>query len=377
VTHAGLSPREFHGFINPPVVRASTVLFENADAMLSRRGARYNYGLSNTPTIEALTTALTALEGKEAAGTVLVPSGLAAVTVALLTVARPGTRLLVPDNAYGPTRRFCDETLPAYGVGVTYYDPLIGGGIADLLGDACGLLFEAPGSHTFEMPDMPPMIAAAKAAGVPTMIDNTWATPLIYPPLVHGIDMAIYAGTKYQGGHSDLMIGSISANAALWPALKKLHFNLGLQAGTEEIWLTLRGLRTMGVRLERHEKSAFHVANWLKERSDVVRVLHPALPDDPGHSIWKRDFGRSTGLFAFELKGSEEQAKSFLNALQLFGLGFSWGGFESLAVLSELKQSRTVKAWTAGPLIRLHIGLEDVADLTDDLARGFSAAAAT
>jgi cystathionine beta-lyase len=373
LTHAGLSPKSFHGFVNPPVVRASTVLFENAETMLSRRGARYSYGLTNTPTIEALTTALTALEGKEAAGTVLLPSGLAAVTVALLTVASPGKKFLVPDNAYGPTRRFCDETLPAYGVGVVYYDPLNGGGIADLLHDACGLVFEAPGSHTFEMPDMPPMIAAAKAAGVPTMIDNTWATPLIYPPIKHGIDLAIYAGTKYQGGHSDLMIGSISASEALWPALKKLHLNLGLQAGTEEIWLTLRGLRTMGVRLERHEKSALEVANWLKGRTDVVRVLHPALPDDPGHAIWKRDFGRSTGLFAFELKGDENQAKAFLNALTLFGLGFSWGGFESLAVLSELKLSRTIRPWTAGPVIRLQIGLEDVADLIEDLERGFAA----
>jgi cystathionine beta-lyase len=375
LTHAGLSPRSFHGFVNPPVVRASTVLFENAETMLSRRGARYSYGLTNTPTIEALTGALTALEGKEAAGTVLVPSGLAAVTTALLTVARPGKRLLIPDNVYGPTRRFCDETLPLYGVGTTYYDPLIGVRIVEHLPVACGLLFEAPGSHTFEMPDMPPMIAAARAAGVPTLIDNTWATPLIYPPLKHGIDLAIYAGTKYQGGHSDLLIGSVSASPALWPALKKLHMNLGLQAGTEEIWLTLRGLRTMSVRLERHEKSALQVANWLKGRSDVVRVLHPALPDDPGHAIWERDFGRSTGLFAFELNGSKEQAKAFLNALKLFGLGYSWGGFESLAVLSELAQFRTVRPWNAGPVIRLQVGLEDVADLIEDLERGFAAAA--
>ena len=375
LTHAGLSPMDFHGFVNPPLVRASTVLFENADVMLSRRGARYAYGLTNTPTIEALTTALTALEGPEAAGTVLVPSGLAAVTIALLTAARPGRKLLVPDNVYGPTRRFCDETLPAYGVATVYYDPLVGGGISELLQGACGLLLEAPGSHTFEMPDMPPMIAAAKTAGVMTMIDNTWATPLIYRPLAHGIDLAIYAGTKYQGGHSDLLIGSVSANAALWPTLKKLHMNLGLQAGTEEIWLTLRGLRTMSVRLERHEKSTLQIAHWLKGRSDVVRVLHPALPDDPGHAIWKRDFGRSTGLFAFELKGEERHAKAFLNALTLFGLGFSWGGFESLAVMSELKLSRTVRPWTAGPVIRLQVGLEDVADLIEDLEHGFSAAA--
>ncbi len=375
LAHAGLSPMSFHGFVNPPLVRASTVLFENAEAMLVRRGVRYPYGLMNTPTIEALTTALSELEGKHAAGTVLVPSGLAAVTIAILAAARAGQKVLVPDNVYSPTRRFCDESLPAYGVETVYYDPLIGGGIAELLDGACALLLEAPGSHTFEMPDIPPMVAAAKAAGVTTMIDNTWATPLIYRPLEHGIDLAISAGTKYQGGHSDLLIGSISANEATWPALKKLHMNLGLQAGTEEIWLTLRGLRTMGVRLERHERSALQIANWLKARSEVLRVLHPALPDDPGYAIWKRDFGRSTGLFAFELKGDERQAKAFLDALKLFGLGFSWGGFESLAVLSELKQSRTVRPWTDGPVIRLHIGLEDVADLTEDLERGFAAIA--
>lgn len=376
LTHAGLSPMSFHGFVNPPLVRASTVLFENADVMLSRRGARYAYGLMNTPTIEALTTALTTLEGKGAVGTVLIPSGLAAVTIAILSAARAGRRVLVPDNVYSPTRRFCDETLPDYGVETIYYDPLIGGGIADLLDGASALVLEAPGSHTFEMPDMPPMIAAAKAAGVTTMIDNTWATPLIYRPIENGIDLAVYAGTKYQGGHSDLMIGSVTANEASWPALKKVHMNLGLQAGTEEIWLTLRGLRTMGVRLERHEKNALQIADWLKGRSDVLRVLHPALPGDPGHTIWKRDFGRSTGLFAFELRGGEANAKAFLNALRLFGLGYSWGGFESLAVMSELKQSRTVTPWTAGPVIRLHVGLEDVADLIDDLERGFAAAAA-
>jgi cystathionine beta-lyase len=329
----------------------------------------------NTPTIEALTTALSALEGEKAAGTVLVPSGLAAVALGILVAAEPGKTVLIPDNVYAPTRRFCGETLSRYGATAVYYDPMIGAGIAPMLAGASALLLEAPGSHTFEIPDMPPMIAAAKAADVTTMIDNTWATPVIYRPLAHGIDLALYAGTKYQGGHSDLMIGSVSANARVWPALKKLHLNLGLQAGTEEIWLTLRGLRTMGVRLERHEKSALQIANWLKGRGEVKRVLHPALPDGPNHAIWKRDFGRSSGLFAFVLDGEERHAKAFLNALQIFGLGYSWGGFESLAVMSELKESRTVKKWTEGPVIRLHVGLEDAADLIEDLERGFAAMA--
>lgn len=369
LTHAGLSPHEFHGFVNPPLVRASTVLFPDVDAMLERTEQRYSYGLTNTPTIQALVDALNLLDG--AAGTVLVPSGLAAVTTAILAALRPGTKLLIPDNVYAPTRRFCDETLPAFGVATVYYDPLIGRGIGELLDGAAALLLEAPGSHTFEMPDLPALVSVARQRGVMTMLDNTWATSLIYQPLQHDIDLAIYAGTKYQAGHSDLLIGSISANASAWPALKQLHKNLGIQAGTEEIWLTLRGLRTMGVRLERHERSALEVARWLQGRPEVARVLHPALPSDPGHAVWKRDFGRSTGLFGFVIDGEERHAKAFLNALRLFGLGFSWGGFESLAVLAELTESRTVRPWKEGPVVRLHIGLEDVRDLIADLEAGF------
>jgi cystathionine beta-lyase len=373
LTHAGLSPFDYHGFVNPPLVRASTVLFENVAAMQGRSGHPYPYGLTNTPTIEALTTALSELDG--AAGTVLVPSGLAAVTTAILTVVRPGCTILVPDNVYAPTRRFCEVSLPALGATTVFYDPLIGAGIAGMLDGAAALFMEAPGSHSFEMPDLTALVAAAQTAGVVTMLDNTWATPLIYRPLDHGIDLAIYAGTKYQAGHSDLLIGSISANAKAWPSLHRLHRNLGIQAGTEEIWLTLRGLRTMSVRMERHEKNALAVAGWLRERPEVARLLHPAFPDDPGHAIWKRDFGRSNGLFGLVLKGSETQAHAFLDALELFGLGFSWGGFESLAVLAELEHVRSVRPWTEGPVVRLHVGLEDPQDLIEDLERGFAAMA--
>ncbi len=371
IAHAGLAPQAFHGFVNPPVVRGSTVLFENVEAMRGRAGARYSYGLTSTPTIEALVEALNILDG--AAGTVLVPSGLAAVTTAILVAARPGKKILVPDNVYAPTRRFCDESLRGFGVETIYYDPLIGAEIADLLNGVTALFLEAPGSHTFEMPDIRAMVGPAQAAGAIVMMDNTWATPLIYRPLDHGIDLAIYAGTKYQGGHSDLLLGSISANELLWPALQQLHKNLGIQAGTEEIWLTLRGLRTMGVRLERHERSALHIARWLQDRPGVARVLHPALPDNPGHEIWKRDFGRSTGLFAFVVDGEQRHADAFLNALRLIGLGYSWGGFESLAAPGELEHCRTARPWAEGPTIRLQIGLEDVADLTEDLQRGFTA----
>jgi cystathionine beta-lyase len=372
LAHAGRDPRAFHGFINPPVVRASTVLFESVAAMQDRAGRRYSYGLTNTPTIEALTDIVSTLEG--AAGAVLLPSGLAAVSTALLLAAAPGARVLVPDNTYGPTRRFCDETLTRLGVETVYYDPLVGSGIADLFGaNTKAVCLEAPGSLTFEVPDVPAIVAAAKAAGVLTMLDSTWATPLIYRPIEHGVDIAIHAGTKYLGGHSDLLIGYLAANAHAWPELRRLHRNLGVQAGTEEIWLTLRGLRTLSLRLERHEASALALARWLQGRGEVKRVLHPSLPDHPGHAAWARDFGRSTSLFSFVLDAPKEAAARFLDALRIFGLGYSFGGFESLAVLCELAQTRTAVPWKDGPVIRLHVGLEDPRDLIADLERGFAA----
>ncbi len=377
LAHAGLDPMSFHGFVNPPVVRASTVLHKTVESMLDREGQRYPYGLMNTPTIEALTTALTALEGKETAGTVLVPSGLAAVTVAIMAAVRPQTKVLFPDNVYYPSRRFGDEILSMFGAEAVYYDPLSNDDVEAKMKGASVALIEAPGSLTFEMPDIAAIVAAAKKESAVTVFDNTWATPVLYRPLEHGVDMVAYAGTKYFGGHSDLLIGSISANAKAWRRLHKLHLTLGLQAGTEEIWLTLRGLKTMGVRLERHQRSALTIANWLKARPEVKRVLCPGLPDDPGHALWKRDFGGMSGLFAFVLNASVDDAKRFMNALELFGIGASWGGFESLAVLAELEPSRTVRPWTEGPVVRLHIGLEDVADIVDDLERGFAAMAST
>ncbi len=372
LAHAGRNPQEYHGFINPPLVRASTVLFPDVESMQGCGDRRYSYGLTNTPTIEALTGAVDALE--LSAGTVLLPSGLAAVTLPVLAFAEPGTRFLVPDNVYWPTRRFCDESLNHLGVETVYYDPMIGAGISDMFGSGKTILaLEAPGSQTFEVPDLEAMIAAARAANVITMMDNTWATPLIYKPVAHGIDISIHAGTKYLAGHSDLLIGTVSAGEDAWPRLKAFHRNCGMQAGTEEIWLTLRGMRTMGVRLERHEKNAMEVAQWLADRPEVQRVLHPALPSCPGHQFWQRDFGRSIGLFACEMDGSAEQAMSFLNTLRLFGLGYSWGGFESLAVLADLSTCRTARPWTGGPVVRLHVGLEDTRDLIADLERGFAA----
>nr|AID69656.1 cystathionine beta-lyase [uncultured organism] len=371
LSHLGRDSHAFHGFVNPPVVRASTVLFPNVEAMENRAGMRFTYGLMNTPTIEALSQTINALE--EAAGTVLVPSGLAAVTLPLLAVARPGLHVLVPDNVYWPTRRFCDETLARLGMHTTYYDPLIGAGIVDLMRpDGGSVLFtEAPGSNTFEMPDLNAFLAAAKAKGAMTMIDNTWATPLFYKPIPEGFDFSIQAGTKYFAGHSDVLIGSISASERAWPMLSGTHLNLGLQAGTEEIFLTLRGIRTMRVRLDQHERAALEMAHWLEGQPFVARVMHPALPSDPGHGLWRTLFkGRASGLFGFELAGDKAQARTLLNTLNLFGLGYSWGGFESLAVLADLGATRTARPWTGGPVIRLQIGLEDVADLKADILAG-------
>jgi cystathionine beta-lyase len=380
LSHLGRDSHAFHGFVNPPLVRASTVLFDSVEAMEARADdsplkPKYSYGLTGTPTIDALVDTMNALE--EAHGTVLVPSGLAAVTVPILAVARPGLRLLVPDNVYWPTRRFCDGLLRQLGVETVYYDPLIGAGIADLMLPNAGsaLFAEAPGSNTFEMPDLNAFLAAARAHDAITMIDNTWATPLFYKPIAEGFDYSIQAATKYLAGHSDLLIGTISSNERSWNALQSAHQQLGVQAGTEEIFLTLRGIRSMRVRLDQHEKSALAIAHWLEDQPWCARVMHPALPSDPGHALWKELFkGRASGLFGFELTGARDQARAMLNAFELFGLGYSWGGYESLAVLAELDHCRTARPWTGGPVIRLQIGLENVNDLQADLTLGAATA---
>lgn len=375
LSHLGRDSHAYHGFVNVPVFRGSTVLFPNVESMEDPSDMRFTYGLMNSPSIEALADTINALE--EAAGTVLVPSGLAAVTVPLLAAARPGMQVLVPDNVYWPTRRFCDQTLSRYGVETIYYDPLIGAGIDELiLPDGQTILFtEAPGSNTFEMPDLNAFLAAAKAKDAWTMIDNTWATPLIYKPVPEGFDFSIQAGTKYFSGHSDLLIGSISANERSYPMLLEAHGNIGLQAGTEEIFLTLRGMRSMSVRLAQHEKAALELAHWLETQPFVTKVLHPGLPSDPGHELWKSLFkGRASGLFGFELNGEKEHARTMLNRFELFGLGYSWGGYESLAVMANLAAARSTRPWTGNPVIRLQIGLEDVADLKADILAGAKAA---
>lgn len=379
LSHIGNSPSDFHGFVNPPVVHASTVLFPNAKAM-ETKSQKYTYGTRGTPTTDALCEAIDALEGS--AGTILVPSGLAAVTVPFLAFLSAGDHALIVDSVYFPTRHFCDTMLKRLGVTVEYYDPMIGAGIESLIKPNTKLVHtEAPGSNTFEMQDIRAISAVAHRHGCVVTMDNTWATPLYFKPLDHGVDISIHAATKYPSGHSDILMGTVSANAAHWDRLLDAHGALGLCGAPDDSYQILRGLRTMGIRLERHQESTLNIARWLEERDDVARVLHPALPSFPGHDLWKRDFTGSSGIFSFVLNaGSPDRFKpkahAFLDALSIFGLGWSWGGFESLAVHVGLSDRRICKAPSEGPVIRLQIGLEDVADLRRDIEAGFAAAKA-
>ena len=375
---AGRDPRSYHGFVNPPVYHASTVLYPNAEDFLAHR-ARYQYGRRGTPTTEALELALQELEGPQCAGVALLPSGLAAISAALLSVVHAGDHVLVTDSAYGPTRNFCGQILSRLGVTTSYYDPGIGAGIAALLQpNTRAVYLESPGSLSFEMQDVAAIAKAAHAKGALVLMDNTWATPLYFRPLDHGVDLVIQAGTKYIGGHSDVMLGTVSANAATVAALKTSVRLNGLCEGPDDVYLGLRGLRTLGIRLDRHYQSGLAVARWLEGRPEVLRLLHPALPSHPGHALWKRDFTGASGLFSMVLKPVPKKAyHAFVNTLELFGIGASWGGYESLAIPFDCTPLRTATRWEpGGPTVRFHIGLEAVEDLTADLERGFAALAA-
>ncbi|EFM57704.1 cystathionine beta-lyase [Brucella inopinata BO1] len=322
---------------------------------------------------EALCKATDALEGS--AGTVCVPSGLAAVTVPLLGFLSPGDHALLVDTIYDPTRHFADTILKRMGVDVEYYDPEIGADIAKLMRPNTRVVFtESPASNTFEIQDIPAITEAAHKGNAIVMMDNTWATPLYFRALDFGVDITIHASTKYPSGHSDILFGTISANEKCWPQLLETHGTMGLCAGPDDTYQVLRGLRTMGIRLEHHRKSALEIARWLENHPMVERVLHPALESHPGHEIWKRDFSGSSGIFSFVLaKGGHAQASAFLNALEIFGLGYSWGGYQSLALEVQLGDRTISKNDYAGPVIRLQIGLEDVPDLIADLEKGFAA----
>jgi cystathionine beta-lyase len=374
LVHGGRRPEWRGRLVNPPVHRASTILFDSVAEMRAASpafGEPY-YGLHGTPTQWALSEALTELE-PGAGGTMLYSSGLAAVTAALLTVLSAGDELLMSDSVYGPTRRFCDSFLARYGIATRYYDPLVGEGIAELISDRTRAVFlESPGSMTMEVQDVPAICSAAKARGAATLLDNTWATPFFFPALAAGVDLSILACTKYVAGHADAMLGSVTASPEWYSKLERTSWDLGQSVSPDDAWLGSRGLRTLAVRLRRHEESALAVARWLEAQPQVAAVLHPALPDCPGHELWARDFRGSSGLFSFALAGGGDAARSrLIDGLELFAIGYSWGGYESLAVPVDPQRVRTATRWqAAGPLVRLHIGLEDVDDLIADLGAG-------
>ncbi len=372
----GRRPEWTGPIVNPPVHRASTILFEDCASL--KRGAgrnadgEFHYGRRGTPTQWALAEALTELE-PGAEGTMLYPSGVAAIACALLAVVEPGDELLMVDSVYGPTRAFCDQVLHGMGIATRYYDPLVGAGIAELIGERTKAIFlESPGSLTFEVQDVPAIVTAARARGIVTLLDNTWATPLFFPAIAAGIDLTILACTKYVVGHSDAMLGSVTATAAHYPALRRTAQLFGQHVAPDDAYLASRGLRTLAVRLKAHEAGALAVARWLETRPEVAHVLHPALPSCPGHEAWARDFKGASGLFAFVLKRNSTAARAALiDGLRHFGIGYSWGGYESLALPVDPAGLRTATRWQAdGLAVRLHIGLEHPDDLIADLADG-------
>jgi cysteine-S-conjugate beta-lyase len=376
LSHTGRAGKRIHGFVNPPLLRGSTVLTRTVAerrALAAKRGERVlTYGLGGSETHWALEDVIAEVEGGTRCA--IVCSGLAAVTTPLLAFLKSGDHLLMPDSAYGPTRNFCEGLLKRYGVETTFYDPVIDEiGLTALMRANTTVVFtESPGSHTFEVQDVPALARAAHAKGAKVLMDNTWGIHH-FQPFQHGVDVSIQAATKYPAGHSDILIGAVTVNSdADWQMLHSTARTLGQYASPDDCWMTLRGLRTMGVRLAHQMDAAMEVAHWLSRRPEVTQVLHPGLPGAPGHAIWKRDFTGACSLFGVEFKSefSAESTHAFVEALDLFGIGASWGGFESLALPTTGFITRTASAKFAGPLVRLHIGLEDVDDLIADLEQG-------
>lgn len=367
----GRMSRSHHGFVNTPVYRGSTVLFDSMDDLEHGR-ARYVYGTAGTPTIESLESAWTALTG--AAGTALAPSGLGAISLALLSATRAGDHVLVPDSVYLPTRWLLANLLEKFGIQASYYDPMLGAAIEPLLRpDTAVVMLESPGSQTFEVQDVPAITALCRQRGITTMLDNTWATPLFFDGHGHGCDLVVEAGTKYLCGHSDLLLGLVSANARSWPALKQTYDSMAMLPGAEDCYLALRGMRTLKIRLLEAQQRGLQVAQWLQQQPEVQRILHPAFESCPGHALWKRDFSGSTGLFSIILQpGFErEDLRRMLDGMRVFAMGYSWGGFESLVIPFDCSSYRTVTPWNPGGLaLRLQIGLEDTDDLLRDLRDG-------
>lgn len=376
VVHAGRHPEDHHGVVNTPVYRFSTVLYPTVEELEASGKARFDqvtYGRYGGPTTFALEEAVAALDGGFRA--IAMPSGLAAITGAISAFVGAGDHLLVTDSAYFPTRRFCDTVLTRFGVEITYYDPLVGGAIAGLMQDNTrAVLVESPGSLTFEIQDVPAIAEAAHARGAVVIMDNTWATPLFFKPFERGVDVSLQAATKYVVGHSDAMLGIVTtATEEHFRRIKTSVASHGFSAGSEEVFLGLRGLRTLPVRLRQHQETGILLANWLRARPEVARVMHPALRDDPGHGLWYRDFTGASGLFGVCLKPVGKAAvDAFLNSLKLFGMGYSWGGYESLIIPTAGTIVRTASAWAPpGPTLRLHAGLENADDLIEDLDRAF------
>jgi len=376
VAHAGRDPRRYLGAVNTPVFRASTILLPTmADLERASRGEYpgLSYGLHGLPTVTDFQRALAVLEGGHAA--LAVPSGLTATTLPLLALLKPGDHLLVTDAVYGPTRRFCDNHLRRLGIDVGYYDPLAGAAIVDAFRPNTKLVFaESPGSLTFEVQDIRAIADAAHERGVRVVLDNTWATPLGFRAFDHGVDVSVHAATKYIGGHSDVLLGAIVANADTFPALHRLWTDMGVTPSSDDCFLGLRGLRTLGVRMQRHEASAREIATWLVARPEVREVLYPPLPGDRGHALWKRDFRGASGLFGVVLQPVDGAAIGrMLDGMRIFGMGWSWGGFESLLIPTWPERARTVTRWSpGGPSLRVHVGLEDPQDLIEDLDAGFA-----
>ncbi|WP_334128892.1 cystathionine beta-lyase [Sneathiella sp.] len=375
---AGRDPEANFGIVNVPVYHASTILFPTVEAREKAHAARaggerlVSYGRLGTPTTWSLEDAVAMLEGGYRAQ--IFPSGMAACAGAILGFVKAGDHVLMTDSVYGPVRSFCDKFLKRFGVAVTYYDPLIGAGIRELMRPETRVVYvEAPGSLTFEMQDIPAIAEVAHAGGAKVIMDNTWASPLFFKPFEHGVDVSVQAGTKYIVGHSDVMIGVVTTNKESWDPFIFNANMLGQTAGPDDVYLAQRGLRTLSVRLNQHMQNAIALAEWLKGRPEVHSVLHPALPDDPGYAIWKRDFLGASGLFSFRLKAVPKKAiAAFLDDLELFGMGSSWGGYESLILPSDPTHYRTATKWDdTDPLIRIHVGLEAVSDLIDDLSAGF------
>jgi cystathionine beta-lyase len=377
LTHSGGTPADRHGAVNPPVYRASTILFPTvAEWEASRVHAnRFNllrYGQLGTPTTFALEEAIATLEGGYRA--MLLPSGLAAATTVMLALLKSGDHLLMTDSAYQPTRHFCKAHLERYGIATTFYDPCIGGEIASLIRPETRLVFlESPGSITFDVQDIPAIVRAAHARGALVAIDNTWATPYFLPAMQLGVDVSVIAATKYIGGHADVLLGTITTTEPLYERVRSMVAELGYCVSPDDAFLALRGLRTLGLRLERHHANAAKVAEWLSGRPEVARVMYPALPGDPGHAIWKRDFRGASGLFGVVLNPVPKTAvDAMLNSLVLFGMGASFGGFESLAIPMDSTRLRKLVGSSEVRYLRLHIGLEDPDDLIADLEHGFA-----